>query len=595
MATNLSELEQRIYTALGTYSNVHRGSGHNSEVTTRLFEEAREGIMEYLGLKKGRYLVIFCSPRRAAELTAGLGPDSYKMLSSRDIGLPLGIRAVAVKKNALPRGNPFESGGGTTRIMGPDRVIWAVGEDKFEAGTPSIVSCIAFAGALKLMKKQGKETFLDPAAERIAASDILYHDELEKFSGRELLSELRKTLIGKDKVVSTPEGEKPFINFDNSASTPTFEPVWKAVNQTLGQGDQVQREIVDKVRTVCAGFLGAPAADYDLIFTSNTTEGINMAAQSLDRESWDGAEPVVLSTMLEHSSNDLPWRMIPGCKVIRLAIDDDGIIDLNEMETHLCAYNQKHQFGSKRIMMVAVSGASNVLGVCNDLPKISRIVHLYGARLLVDAAQLVAHRRVDMEASGIDYLAFSAHKVYAPFGSGALLVKKGLLNFTSPELGLIHSSGEENAAGIAAMGKALILLQRIGMDVIREEEQSLTAYALREMSAVPGIRIYGIKDPGSPLFARKGGVIVFSKKGLFSNKLAKEIARHGIGLRYGCHCAHILIKHMLGVGPKLQSFQYMLLTLFPKIRLPGLARISFGLQNTKEEVDTLIRILKSIR
>ena len=125
-----------------------------------------------------------------------------------------------------------------------------------------------------------------------------------------------------------------------------------------------------------------------------------------------------------------------------------------------------------------MSGASNVLGVFNDLAEIGRIVHRYGARLLVDAAQLVAHRKVAMESSGIDYLAFSAHKAYAPFGTGVLVARKGLLSFSPAEMERIRSSGEENVGGIAALGKALVLLQRIGLDVIQEEEQALTARAL---------------------------------------------------------------------------------------------------------------------
>ncbi len=171
-------------------------------------------------------------------------------------------------------------------------------------------------------------------------------------------------------------------------------------------------------------------AAYEVIFTSNATEAINLVAESLSRESEDGTEPVLINTLLEHSSNDLPWRMLPGYSLIRLYVDDEGFMDLKELEKLLSDYNQNGQHGKKRIKLVAVSGASNVLGVCNSLEEISRIVHSYGARLLVDAAQLIAHRKVDMEACGIDYLAFSAHKVYAPFGCGVLVARKGLLDFS---------------------------------------------------------------------------------------------------------------------------------------------------------------------
>ncbi|HUT44531.1 MAG TPA: aminotransferase class V-fold PLP-dependent enzyme, partial [Desulfobacterales bacterium] len=270
-------------------------------------------------------------------------------------------------------------------------------------------------------------------------------------------------------------------------------------------------------------------------------------------------------------------------------------VDLNELDTLLCAYNQNGQYGKKRIRLVAVSGASNVLGACNNIAGISRIVHQYGARLLVDAAQLVAHRKVDMEASGIDFLAFSAHKVYAPFGCGVLVVRKGLLNFNSAELKLIQSSGEENAAGIAALGKAFVLLQRIGMDLIQEEEQALTAWTLRGLSQIAGLKMYGIREPDSPRFAQKLGVIVFELKGMMSNRVAEQLnMQSGIGVRYGCHCAHILIKRLLNVSPLLERFQRIILTLFPKLKLPGLVRVSLGIENSKEDVDTLIQVLGKI-
>ena len=200
-----------------------------------------------------------------------------------------------------------------------------------------------------------------------------------------------------------------------------------------------------------------------------------------------------------------------------------------------------------------------------------------------------------MEECGIDYLAFSAHKAYAPFGSGVLVARKGLLHFSPAELDLIRSSGEENAGGIAALGKALVLLQRIGLDVIQEEEQALTGRALRGLAQIPGLTIYGIKDPDSPRFAQKGGVIVFRLEGIMANRVAKELAeRGGIGVRSGCHCAHLLIKHLLNIHPLLELFQGLILTLFPQVALPGLTRVSLGIENSAEEVDTLIAVLDKI-
>jgi selenocysteine lyase/cysteine desulfurase len=287
--------------------------------------------------------------------------------------------------------------------------------------------------------------------------------------------------------------------------------------------------------------------------------------------------------------------MIPHIAMIRLKVDPEGFLDLNELETLLSEYNQKGKHGQKRIRLMAMCGASNVLGVFNNLEEISRIVHRYGVHLLVDAAQLVAHRRIGIEQYGIDYLAFSAHKVYAPFGCGVLVARKGLLNFSPAELDMIQSSGEENQGGIAGLGKALLLLQRIGLDLIREEEQSLTSQMLNNMLHTEGIRIYGIKDPKSPGFYRKGGVIVFELKGMLPNVVSKKLAEQGgIGVRYGCHCAHLLIKHLVGVPPFFERLQGLILLLLPRIRLPGFVRVSLGIANTEEDIAVLTRVLGKI-
>jgi selenocysteine lyase/cysteine desulfurase len=524
-----------------------------------------------------------------------LAPGKYRVVSSADIGLPLGIRALAVRKGALPRGIPFQTGGGTTRIISPDWAIWATGPERYEAGTPAIINVIAFARALSLTMRHGKDIFKGPPTEILSATDILYRDDMERYTGQEMLDALRQTLIGRSMKVPTTAGLKPYINFDNSASTPTFTPVWDTVRRTWRQSPQVQQEIIREVSPLVAGFLGAPPASYDVIYTSNTTEAINLAAENLGREDDKETEPVILTTLLEHSSNDLPWRTATRYPLIRLPIDNEGFIDLNQLETLMRDYNQEYRYGKKRIRLMAVCGASNVLGVFNNLEEISRIVHKYGAQLLVDAAQMAAHRKINIEECGIDYLAFSAHKIYAPFGCGVLVARKGLLGFSPEEMELIRRSGEENTGGIAALGKAIVLLQRIGMELIRNEEQVLTGRILRGLAQIEGITVYGIKDPDSPAFARKGGVIVFAMKGLMSDSLARELAvEGGIGVRYGCHCAHILIKHLVGIPPFLEKFQRLIAILFPALKFPGLARVSLGIGNSVEDVDILIDVLNKI-
>ncbi len=593
MEEALSELEKSVYTLLETYSNVHRGSGHNSIVTSRLYDQAREIVLDYLQLPREKYVAIFCSPRRAELLTKGIDARNYRILSSRDIGLPLGVRAVAVVKNELPDKIPFLSGGGTARLVSPDWIIHAKAPDKFEPGTPAIVNIIMFVRALLLLKQSGLTSFSTGRSKVLTANQILNNDELVLFQGSELLDKLRKTLIGSGQIVGTTEGNKSFINLDNAASTRTFTPIWDAVRKTLYQENDVHKEIIKNVRSVISEFVGAPLSEYDVIFTSNTTEAINIAAESLANDQEEGT--VVLNTILEHNSNDLPWRSSGKIKLIRIKADKNGFIDLPELEERLSEYNEKSRYGNNKIKLVTITGASNVLGTFNNLGVITGIVHKYGARILVDAAQMVAHRKIDMKGCGLDYLAFSAHKVYAPFGTGVLVVRKGLLKFSQQEFEQIYLSGEENACGIAGLGKSLLLLQRIGIDVISVEEGRLTIYALERLTEIKGINVYGIKDPQSPHLAYRGGVISFSIGNKIAHNVAKILAvRGGIGVRSGCHCAHMLVKYLLGVSPFLEKFQRILISLLPKLSLPGIVRISFGIENSENDINALSAELQRI-
>jgi selenocysteine lyase/cysteine desulfurase len=588
-------LLRQVHAALETYSNVHRGSGHYSMVTTHLFEKARDVVLDHLHLPRRNTVLLFCTKRRAEALFKQLKPSDYQCISSEDIGLALGVTAAAVNKKALRRCAVTETGGGTTRLISPKSITWAAVPDRFEAGTPAVINIIAFAVALRLIRQFGTIVFSDLTAHQSEIVDILYRDDLEDFTGLELLNRLRQTLIGQGVLVPTAMGDRRHVNLDNSASTPTFLPIWNAVQQTWRLQKSMHEKIVCEVKSVIADTIGAPSDVFELLFTSNTTEAVNLAAENFGRELEEGVEPLVLSTILEHSSNDLPWRMLPGVSLLRLPVDEDGFVDLNELDAFLCKYNKECLHGNKRIKIVTVSGASNVLGVFTPIEEIGRIVHRHGARFLVDGAQLVAHRAVNLQHLGIDYFVFSAHKVYAPFGCGVLAVKKDLLRFTPRELKSIRSSGEMNVGGIAALGKALILLKRIGLDVIQEEEQTLTARMLRGLSKIPGLEIYGIRDPDSPRFSKKGGVIVFNLKGSMGSRTAKQLAcQAGIGVRYGCHCSHMLVKHILHVGPTLQRFQHMIVTLFPKLLLPGVVRVSFGIENSEEDVDRCVVALQNI-
>lgn len=590
----LTEFERAVRATLETYSNVHRGSGQHSRISTSLYEKAREGVLAHFGLDKRKYTVVFCTPRRAQRLMAQLQNGRYRIASSADLGLPLGLRALAVERGLLNTVTTSEAGGGTARLVAPGWVVWARSPERFEAGTPAIVNVIAFARALEFVEQVEQAPLTTESATALSVEQILFEDELEHRRGLELLSELRRTLIGRGAQVPTAHGSRRYVNLDNAASTRTFMPVWNAAWNALNQTATVQRQVVEAVKTVCADFVQSPSSDYDIVFTSNTTEAINLVAESLAEHSRAGTEPLVVNTILEHNSNELPWRR-PGLSVIRVPVDLEGFIDLVALDTTLRSHRANTDRVSPRPILVAVSGSSNVLGTFNDLGEISRIVHSHGAHLLVDAAQLIAHRPVSMLANDIDYLAFSAHKAYAPFGTGVLIARKGLLGFEAAELERIRASGEENVVGIAALGKALLLLQRIGFDVVQEEERTLTALALQGLPGVDGLEIHGVQTVASPRFARRGGVIAFSIKGMMGPAIASALAdRAGIGIRYGCHCAHLLVKHVLHLNPFLQQAQWLIAHLAPRLEFPGVARVSLGLENTAEDVDALLTALTEI-
>lgn len=539
-------------------------------------------------------MVIFSTPGGADLLSAQFSPKDLIILSSSELGLPLGVRALVVRKKALPKGTPARSGGGTTKLISREWIIWAKAPARFEPGTPPVINVITFARALQIAARYGMNCFRQSGLPAVGANEILYRDELSEYHGSELLEKLRETRIGGNLMVPTHAGSMPAVNLDSSASTPAFAPVWDAYRKTLRQPRAVRDTIIGEVKSICAAFVGVSFSEYEVIFTGNTTESINLVAENLNAGSAENVEPVVVSSLLEHSSNDLPWRTVPRSSLIRLSVDKDGFFDLAALEVLLREYNEEKKHGRKRISMVALSGASNVLGTCNHLTTIGHAVRRYGASFLVDGAQLIAHRKVDMETSGIDFLAFSAHKAYAPFGCGVLVARKGFFR-AGPDRSDAAIGSEENVAGIAALGKSLNLLGRIGMDTIEHEEQEITAHALKRLSGLKDMQLYGISDPESPEFARRLGVISFNLKNIVSFRIGKELAlRKGIGIRVGCHCAHITVKHILNVGPGLERFQRIMQTLIPVMSFPGVARVSVGMENGLDDLERVEEGLREI-
>jgi selenocysteine lyase/cysteine desulfurase len=593
----LLQLKNSIYTLLETYSNVHRGTGHNSMITTFLFDQAREIILENLELPKKKYVIVFCSPRRLNIFRTQLKSKQYQVISSNNLGLPLGIRALIVKKRHLRKCSSVYTGGGMIKHVTSNSVVWADIPERFESGTPSIVNIITLAKAIQLNDRNRKDTSEGRKEKVLSLEEIFYQDNVKEYSGTELLLllKLQKMLIGYNTHVPTREGFQPFINLDNAASTPTFLPIWETYCKVLSQPVEKFQEIIQEVKNICAGFLNAPLEKYDIIFTSNTTEAINLVAQSLRQEKIDS---VIINTILEHHSNELPFRYISGSLLIRIEVDNQGFVDLNKLEAILKEYNKDLKHGDKRVRIVAVSGLSNVLGTYTDLKAISQITHQYNAQLLVDGAQLVAHHRVDIDGLDIDYFAFSGHKNYAPFGSGALIVKKGHLKFETNELNEIKSSGDENVVGIATMGKALDLLNKIGIDIIEEHEKDLTQITVEKLNNMKDVEVFGVTDPNSINFKKRGSIVAFSLKTVPHNLAAKELAEYGgIGIRDGCFCAHMLVHQVLNIQKiRILGAEMTSIIIPEKTRMciPGLLRVSFGIENTISDVEILLRAIESL-
>jgi selenocysteine lyase/cysteine desulfurase len=594
----LTELASRVYQALETYSNVHRGTGFNSEVTTALFEKARTVVLEHLGLSKSTHVVVFTSPLGAQELGAQLDPKYYQVLSSQELDLPLGVRAIAVQRHALKKCIPRRTGGGTVKFVSENAVIWSDLPERFEAGTIAIMNVIAMACGLLLTKRFGLHCNLSETSEESSVESIFYHDEFSKLSGQALLNALRQSIVGFGTTVPTTSGYQTYTHLDHAASTSTFLPVWSCVCQVWKQSSQVRRAIVSRVKAICSEFLGAPSDEYTVIFTSNTTEALNAVAANLDYSVKNNAVPVVLSTWLEHNSNELPWRLTPQAKLLRLSVDEEGFFDLDELRETLKLYNFRHEQGNERIILVTVSGASNVLGTYNDLEAVVRIAHQYGARVLVDAAQLAAHRTIEMSKWGVDYLVLSGHKLYAPFGSGVLVARKDIIAHRPLVWEAIMACGEENVSGIAAIGKAMVLLQKVGMDTVEAEERKLTRRALKGLSEIENIEVWGVRDPDSPNLKNRGGIIAFSVATVPHNRVAQELAEHaGMGVRTGCHCAHLLVKRVLSIPPCRVKAAAFGAKYFPSLFynvLPGVVRVSFGMSNDEKDVELFLNTLKAI-
>ena len=425
----------------------------------------------------------------------------------------------------------------------------------------------------------------------------------------------RHLFVGLD--VDTPlldGSHRPYINLDNAASTPAliaaqhavddFLCFYSSVHRGTGFKSQLATHAYEQARQITMRFVGADPETHTCIFGKNTTEAINKLAR---RFPLSPQKDVILTSGMEHHSNDLPWRAV--AHTVHVGLTSDGRLDEADFDAQLAAYGS-------RVALVAISGASNVTGNLNPIHRLAEKTHAAGALIAADCAQLAPHRSIDMlpleDPAHLDFVAVSAHKMYAPFGSGALIGRRDTFERGDPDMsggGTVEivtlddvvwagppdreEAGSPNTVGAVALAAAICQLEHIGMDNIARHEAELTAYALERLTTVPGLHLFGDRDPRNA--ADRLGVIPLILDGASHFKVASILGHEfGIGVRSGCFCAHPYILHLLGLSASGAREVRNHMLAGDRSNMPGLVRASFGLYNTTEEVDALVEALSRI-
>lgn len=372
---------------------------------------------------------------------------------------------------------------------------------------------------------------------------------------------------------------KKLIYLDNAATTQkplsVIEAITEAytnVNANVHRGvhflSQKATEQYEDARETVRAFINARHR-HEIIFTRGTTESINLVASSFGDSFLGAGDEVIVSTM-EHHSNIVPWQLLVerlGIKLRVIPLTVDARLD---KEAYRALFNKKTRF-------VSITHTSNVMGVTNPVKEFIDIAHEHNVPVLIDGAQSVPHKKVDVQELDADFFVFSGHKIYGPTGIGVLYGKEEILNRMKPyqgggemiqtvrfekttfnELPYKFEAGTPDYVGAIALAKALDFVSRIGIDVIAAHEQQLTRYALEQLKQIPGMRIFGEPD---------GAAISFLVGDIHPADLGTLLDRLGIAIRTGHHCAQPLIDHF---------------------GIPGTVRASFAIYNTREEVDALI-------
>ena len=376
---------------------------------------------------------------------------------------------------------------------------------------------------------------------------------------------------------------KPLVYLDNAATTQKPQAVIDALtnyytqyNANVHRGIHTMAEeataAYEQARNAAATFIGAKAAE-NVVFTRNTTEAINLVAYAWGRRNLKPGDEVILSVM-EHHSNLVPWQIIAGdtgAKLRFVDITEDGYLDIQGF----------HKLLNERTKLVALTHMSNVLGTITPIADIARAAHAYGALLLVDGAQSVPHMAVNVQELDCDFLCFSGHKMMGPTGIGALYGKEEVLDAMEPFMGggeMIREvrleqtswnvppwrfeAGTPNIADAIAWTAAFDYLSNLGMDKVRAHEMELTAYAMKRLSEIERITLYGPKA-----IEDRGGVAAFNLPGIHPHDVGTALDQYGVAIRAGHHCAQPLHR---------------------RLKIDSSARASFYVYNTKEEIDAFI-------
>lgn len=426
---------------------------------------------------------------------------------------------------------------------------------------------------------------------------------------RTSMKNLRKLVVGVDTKIPLINGQLvTAINFDNAATTPPFKsvlqeinnfsPWYSSIHRGTGYKSMLSSQLYENARLIVSNFVKSDPKYNTVIFVKNTTEAINKLSYRICN---GDTKNIVLSTGMEHHSNDLPWR--DKFYVEYIDTDNCGRLCMEDLEKRLRNYNGA-------VKLVTITGASNATGYINPIYKAAELAHKYNAKILIDGAQLVPHVPIDMKPidslEHIDFLVFSAHKMYAPFGTGVLIGPKKSFDIGDPDYvggGTVQlvthdyvvwapppekeEAGSPNIMGVAALTAAIETLNSIGMRNIEQHEIDLTKYAVEKLKAIPDVKLYCTTDGNDPHV----GIIPFNIKGIHHSITAKILSYEGgIAVRHGCFCAQPYLQKILKVTDK-KINKYLKQNVLPPY---GVVRLSFGLYNTYSEVDIFIEMITKI-